>query len=901
MKINFKITLYLILYLIVFFISFNILWLNNKNSLEKIRENSVQEYKRSFTSILKLIDKPYQSILYNMTQWDEMVSFIYQPDTAWADDNVRGSMESVDFEYIGILNGSKKVLYYSQKYENSDSLLNKLNTLELDMDNPTFYNYYIKHEKKIIQLFIGPIQPSWDIKRKSIPEGYMIIGKEISKAYIDNLKLITKQNITFRNEMSSTSYDFIYPLFNQNKKIVNSILVYIDSNTINVIDNIFKNQLIILLIASIILIVSLIILIYNLLINPLKVLTDVIAKRVLTNDFKMFLKRKDEIGLIAKSIKNHFEQVHLLEEYKHAVDISSIVSKTDINGVITYVNDKFCDISGYTEKELIGNTHSLLRHPAMDDTVFKDLWKTIKKDKKPWFGIIKNKAKDGSSYYVNSVINPILNFNGDLVEYIAIRNDITKIEKSKNKLERQFEQIHLLEEYKHAVDISSIVSKTDINGVITYVNDKFCDISGYTEKELIGNTHALLRHPDMDDEIFKDLWKTIKKDKKPWFGKIKNKVKNGNSYYLDSVINPIFDSNGDLIEFIAIRTDITKAEESKNDLKEQYSIASDRYDDIQYLSKSYENAIEESNIILRVDLDRNITYANEMFCEISGYELSELIGKPYSILKHPDVQEEDIEKLWSIIESGETWKGNLKNLSKNGDTYYSLATIVPIKNKDGGIIEYIGIRKDITEVVTLHTEIEETQRELIYKLGEIGESRSKETGNHVKRVAEYSKLLALLYGLSKEEAELLKYASPMHDIGKIGIPDSILNKPGKLTIEEFEVMKTHSSIGYEMLKGSHRPILQTSAIVSNEHHEKWDGSGYPRGLKGDDIHIYGRITAIADVFDALASERPYKKSWELEKILNLFKEQKGKHFDPKLIELFFDNIDKFLNIRNRFS
>jgi len=186
-------------------------------------------------------------------------------------------------------------------------------------------------------------------------------------------------------------------------------------------------------------------------------------------------------------------------------------------------------------------------------------------------------------------------------------------------------------------------------------------------------------------------------------------------------------------------------------------------------------------------------------------------------------------------------------------------------------------------------------------MGEVGESRSKETGNHVKRVAEYSHLLALLYGLSKKEAEILFTASPMHDIGKVGIPDSILNKAGKLTHEEFEIMKTHADIGYKVLKGSDGEVLKAASIVAYEHHEKYDGTGYPRGLKGDDIHIYGRITAIADVFDALSHDRCYKKAWELDQILTLFKEQKGKHFDPQLIDLFFENLDKFLEIKDKLN
>lgn len=201
------------------------------------------------------------------------------------------------------------------------------------------------------------------------------------------------------------------------------------------------------------------------------------------------------------------------------------------------------------------------------------------------------------------------------------------------------------------------------------------------------------------------------------------------------------------------------------------------------------------------------------------------------------------------------------------------------------------------ESALLYKEIEDTQKEIIIKMGAIGENRSLETANHVKRVAEYSKILAIGYGLSEEESELLKLASPMHDIGKVGIPDSILNKPGKLTNEEFDVIKTHTTLGYDMLKGSKRKILKAAEVVAHEHHEKYNGKGYPQGLKGEDIHIFGRITAVADVFDALGSKRCYKEAWELERILNLFKDERGEHFDPKLIDIFFDNIDKMLKVR----
>lgn len=205
------------------------------------------------------------------------------------------------------------------------------------------------------------------------------------------------------------------------------------------------------------------------------------------------------------------------------------------------------------------------------------------------------------------------------------------------------------------------------------------------------------------------------------------------------------------------------------------------------------------------------------------------------------------------------------------------------------------------ENIYLNTEMENTQKEIIFTMGEIVETRSQETGNHVKRVAEYSKLLALKIGLSEEEAELLRLASPMHDVGKVGIPDSVLNKPGKLTDEEFELIKTHTTMGYSMLNHSQKDIIRTAATIALQHHEKYDGTGYPNRLKGDEIHIFSRITAIADVFDALCSERVYKKAWPVEDVIDLLRSERGRHFDPNLVDVFFANWNDILAIRSAYA
>ena len=216
--------------------------------------------------------------------------------------------------------------------------------------------------------------------------------------------------------------------------------------------------------------------------------------------------------------------------------------------------------------------------------------------------------------------------------------------------------------------------------------------------------------------------------------------------------------------------------------------------------------------------------------------------------------------------------------------------------------EFVARVKTQLKIIRLQKrEIESTQSEVILKMGEIGESRSEETANHVKRVAEYSYLLAELCGLEQNECKLLAAASPMHDIGKVSTPDNILKKPGKLTKKEFKEMQKHTTVGYKLFASSRGEILKIAAIVAHEHHEKYNGKGYPRGLKGNEIHIYGRITAVVDVFDALGSERVYKKAWPLEQITSLLVEERGEHFDPYLVDLFMQNIDKFLTIRDKFK
>ncbi|EQA37959.1 response regulator receiver domain protein [Leptospira inadai serovar Lyme str. 10] len=198
-------------------------------------------------------------------------------------------------------------------------------------------------------------------------------------------------------------------------------------------------------------------------------------------------------------------------------------------------------------------------------------------------------------------------------------------------------------------------------------------------------------------------------------------------------------------------------------------------------------------------------------------------------------------------------------------------------------------------------ELRETRLQIIQRLGLAAEYKDNETGLHVIRMSHYSRTLSLALGFSAECAEDILNASPMHDIGKIGIPDGILQKPGKLTPEEWEIMKKHPTIGAEIIGDHNSTLLQLAKSIAQNHHEKWDGSGYPNGLKGEQIPIEGRIVALADVFDALTTERPYKKAWEIPDAIRYITSESGKHFDPSIVPVFLDQMPEILKIKERWA
>jgi len=410
-----------------------------------------------------------------------------------------------------------------------------------------------------------------------------------------------------------------------------------------------------------------------------------------------------------------------------------------------------------------------------------------------------------------------------------------------------------------------------------------------------------------------------------WIGEIKNKTKDNQFYWTRSIITIIYDKNNKKVGYSSISQNITNTkamEELTITLEQKVQLRTEELEKEKYFINSILNSQKQ---LIVTTSGKDIKSINKAFMNFYDVEsLGEFINKyncicdTFNMRINKGSSEVKIDdRFWIQFILNNPTHSHKVLISRDNIEYIFSVTAININIDNEELV--VSVFNDITqlenakveierkvqeglvEIKTLNDEIVDTQKEVIFTMGAIGETRSKETGNHVRRVAEYSKVLALKYGMKEEDAELLKQASPMHDIGKVGIPDNILNKPGKLTIEEFDKMKEHANIGYEMLKSSSKSIIKTAAIVAIQHHERYDGKGYPNNIKGEDIHIYGRITAVADVFDALGSNRCYKKAWDDAKIFALLKDERGKQFDPKIIDIFFENIDALLDIRDKYQ
>lgn len=426
-----------------------------------------------------------------------------------------------------------------------------------------------------------------------------------------------------------------------------------------------------------------------------------------------------------------------------------------------------------------------------------------------------------------------------------------------------------------ANEVGSETSSLGAGGIslVDFINDSFI-IKGIARVGIRDAIGAVMVTQRIDFSTLDDLKHKINKDV---FIFKENKIINS-TYYSDSIRV----ENYLLKATPSLKTTFTELEIGKRKLIISTFPIYDFYGNIiGYIGSGF----DESNIstiygsTISKIIPVEIIIAAIMFLSI--FLILSLFFKPFTYILSgiENIKSGNYDKLIKT----ETVSGDLRVLR---DSVNELA--ITVRDREGKLLQS-------------QNELLETQQEVIFMLGTIGESRSKETGNHVKRVSEYSRLLAQYHDLESYEIKMIAEASSLHDIGKVAISDTILMKPDKLTPHEFEIIKKHSKIGYDLLKHSKRKIIKYAATIALQHHEKWDGTGYPNQLSQEDIHISARIVAISDVFDALSSYRCYKLPWNNDDIKKYFVSQSGKHFDPILTDLFLINYNSFLEIKETYK
>ena len=454
----------------------------------------------------------------------------------------------------------------------------------------------------------------------------------------------------------------------------------------------------------------------------------------------------------------------------------------------------------------------------------------------------------------------------------------------------------LLAQYKTLVDQSAIVCKFSLSGHITYGNDKLCEISGYALGDLIGRDISDLNHESEPPDSCKNILEQLKGGSR-WTGMARKRTRTGELFVVESSLVPILDEHGAVTEVVSLDVDVTEHYKVYENLVETLSNSNRSFVEQRHFFAEYKRALELGSCICVTDRQHRIISTNKQFEALIGYRSDELKGRHVSDIM-PDVSADRCLDQVQQANKEHFASRSSRFLGSNGRELQFSVGFVGVHNVAGEVESIIMICQDITESTRLSREISETQRELLFMLGEVVETRSLETGQHIRRVAQVARFLAIKAGLSEEASDLIEMAAPMHDIGKVGIADVILNKPGKLDPAEFEEMKKHADIGFRILGKVESPLIGVAAAIAHEHHERFDGHGYPNGIRGVDISLEARIVSIADVLDALASSRSYKKAWNDQQIRAYFLAQRGLQFDPDLVDLLLTHWETVQALRD---
>ncbi|MCP8967232.1 diguanylate cyclase [Ectobacillus ponti] len=635
-------------------------------------------------------------------------------------------------------------------------------------------------------------------------------------------------------------------------------------------------------------------------------------------------------------LRNQLEQERpwtAKENYQDILEsIQEVIFQTDECGRWTFLNPAWCMVTGHSHEESIGHDWLAHVHPDDREAISDSMQESIAAGRESFRRTCRYVTKEDKVRWMECFIQLRREQDGTFAGAYGTLSDITDRVLAEQKASRVLKD---LQDLKYALDESAILAITDAKGVITYVNDKFSEISQYTREELIGQTHGIVNSGYHGPSFFRDMWTTIRQGQ-VWRGEVKNSRKDGSTYWVDTTIVPVLDQEGKPQQYVSIRSDITgrkQAEQQLIELNHSLKELSARdgltgiynrryFDEVleQEWSRSGRNARPLSLILFDIDhfklyndhyghqqgdaclqqaaqaMQQSVQRAVDMGARYGGEEFV-LILPDTNLQGAMLVAERVREKLESLqIPHARSPVSSVVTGS------FGVASLVPedaataqelLAQADRAL--YLAKRSGRNRVACYEEladmlpgpDIEPSPYSFVQQYIDVLHAQDMNTWEHSNRVSQYALLLAAGLGLNEQQREKVFMAALLHDIGKLDIPESILKKPGRLNKAEFQVIQQHPQLGWEKL-ARHEILRMDREILDGVmyHHERWDGAGYPAGLQGKEIPFIARLLGVADSFAAMTEHRVYKRGMTEEQALEELHRNKGKQFDPAMVDAF---------------
>jgi PAS domain S-box-containing protein len=564
---------------------------------------------------------------------------------------------------------------------------------------------------------------------------------------------------------------------------------------------------------------------------------------------------------------------HSEEKYRSILEtIREGYYEIDIAGNLTFFNDSLCRITGYSKEELMGMNYRRYEDKESLKKVFQT-YNKVYKTGEPIEGFDRQIIrKDGTKRYAEVSVSLQKDSSGKPIGFRGLARDVTERKQMEEALRKSEEKYRGIIE-----DMQEGYFEDDLAGSFTFVNDAMCKLMGYSREELIGMDNRQYQTEEIAKKIYQAFNKIYRTGETAKGIEEQYIRKDGKIGFAELSVSLVRDAEGKPIGFRGVSHDITERKRAEAALRES--------------EEKYRTILEDmDDVYFEVDIRGNITFVNHSSCKMSGYSEKELLGMPFKKISAPDGIEMVIQYFGEIFLTGKTGKPFLwKLVKKNGEQGFFEIVASLIRDKQGKPIGFRGIGRDITERKRAEEVLQQALASLRKAFGttiqvmvSAVEMRDPYTSGHQIRSADLARAIATEMGLPRDKIDGIRLAGSIHDIGKLSVPAEILAKPTKLTDLEFSLIKEHPQVGYEMLKDVESPWPLAQIVY--QHHERMNGSGYPRSLKGDEILLEARIMAVADVVEAMASHRPYRPGLGIEAALEEIEKNRGILYDDAVAD-----------------